>query len=200
MVPGTERHQMGVVSWRRYRNRPGATHIRVTQLVRKTLQLVRVEVRVVPEDVIVTGPRRALNTLMAAQIEIELRRVGDAYVDGRARRNVAAFARLFLLVGAEETRVMALLYDDKCDARLVVALQFDAGLADRRQFVLEQLQELTFGNAVAIQDDAVGFVTAGRFVEHNQQFADHRTQFLYDLLAVLLNAHRGGVTRRMRVH
>lgn len=137
---------------------------------------------------------------MAAQIEVELCRMCDSHVDGRSRRYVSAFPALLFLVSAEEPRVMSLLHHYEGDTRLVVALQFDASLADRRQLVLQQLQELTFGDAVTIEDDAMGFVAAGRFVKHYQELPDHRAQFLYDLLPMLLDSHGGGVTRRMGVH
>lgn len=106
---------------------------------------------------------------MAAKVEIELGGVCDADIDGGAGRNVAALAALLLLVGAEETCVVPLLHHDERDARLVVGLEFDAGLADGRQLVLQQLQKLTLRHAVTVEDDAVRLIPARRFVEHDQK-------------------------------
>jgi len=44
--------------------------------------------------------------------------MGDADVDGRARRDVVRFPHLVLAVDREETRVMAFLHGDERDARL----------------------------------------------------------------------------------
>ena len=62
-------------------------------------------------------------TLMRAQVEVELRGVGDADVHGGAGRDVAALAALLLLVRAEEARVVPLLHHDEGDPRLVVSLE-----------------------------------------------------------------------------
>lgn len=64
-----------------------------------------------------------LYTLVAAQIEVELGGMRDAEVDGGAGGDVARLARLLLLVGAEQPRVVPLLYHDERDARLVLRLQ-----------------------------------------------------------------------------
>lgn len=63
VVARAERHQVRVVRRRRDRHRARAAHVRVAQLVRQALQLVRPEVVVVPEHVVVGGPRRTLRTI-----------------------------------------------------------------------------------------------------------------------------------------
>lgn len=60
VVPCAEGDQMRVVGRRRYGDGASATHVRVTQLVRETLQLVGAEVVVVPKHVVVGRPGRAL--------------------------------------------------------------------------------------------------------------------------------------------
>lgn len=137
---------------------------------------------------------------MTAQVEIELGWVRDADVDGCPRWNISRLAALLLLVRAEQARVMSLLHDDERDARAVVRLQLDARLADRRQLVLQDVRELSFGDSVAVQDDAMRFVPAGGLVEHHQQLAHHAAELLDHLLAVLLNPHGRRVARRMSVH
>ena len=137
---------MGVVGGGGDGDGPGAAHVGVAQLVGQLLQLVRVEVVIVPEHVVVAGPRGALDTcahagsvsntnlympkhspngptLMRAQVEVELRGVGDADVHGGAGGDVAALAALLLLVRAEEARVVPLLHHDEGDPRLVVSLE-----------------------------------------------------------------------------
>ena len=62
-------------------------------------------------------------TLVGAEIEVELCRVGDADVHRGARWNVAALAALLLLVGTEEPRVVTLLDHDESNTWLVVGLE-----------------------------------------------------------------------------
>ena len=63
---------------------------------------------------------------MRAQVEVELRGVGDADVHGGAGGDVAALAALLLLVRAEEARVVPLLHHDEGDPWFVVWLQLQA--------------------------------------------------------------------------
>lgn len=191
---------MRVVSWRRNGNRSGASDVSVAKLVGQALQFVGVEVVVVPQDVIVGRSTCALNTLMTAQVEVEFCRMCDADVDGCTCRNISRLAALFLLVGAEQSRVMALLHDDEGDSRTVISFEFDASFADRRQFVLQNVRELTFGHAVTVENDAMWFVAAGGFVEHDEKFTDHAAEFLDHLLTMLLDANSRCIARRMRVH
>lgn len=67
--------------------------------------------------------RAYLYSLMAAEIKVELSGVRDAEVDGGAGGDVAGLARLLLLVGAEQARVVPLLHHDERDARLILRLQ-----------------------------------------------------------------------------
>ena len=62
MVAGSEGHQVGVVSRGRDGDGPGAPDVGVAQLVGQLLQLVSIEMIIIPEDVVVTWPRRALDT------------------------------------------------------------------------------------------------------------------------------------------
>lgn len=101
VVPGSECHQVSVVCRCWNRNGTGAPDIGVAQLIRQALELVRLEVIVVPQDVVVRRAAGALNSLVTAEIEIELGRMGDAHVHSRTGRNVARFAALFLFVCAE---------------------------------------------------------------------------------------------------
>ena len=135
MVARAERHQMSVVGGRRYGHGSRASHVRVTQLIGQRLQLVRREVIVVPQYVIMRWATRALDAGVRAQVEVELGGMSDARVHGGARRDVARAAALFFAVRAEETCVVTLLHGHKCDARLVARLQFHAGLAYRHELV-----------------------------------------------------------------
>lgn len=97
---------------------------------------------------------------MAAQIEIKLSRMSDTDVDRRSGRYVTTLPALFLLVGAEQPRVVSFLHNDEGDAWLVIGLEFYARLSDRRQLVLQQLQKLALGHAVPVQDYPMGFIAA----------------------------------------
>ncbi len=65
--------------------------------------------------------------------------MSDADVDRRSGRNVPGLSGLFFLVWAEESSVVALLDDDEGYAGLVVRLQLDAGLSNRGQLMLQNL-------------------------------------------------------------
>ena len=94
VIARAEGDEMRVVGRRRDGDATRAAHVGVTQLIRQHLQLVGVEVIVVPQHVVVRRTRRALDAGVAAQVEVELGGVSDADVDRRARRDVAALANL----------------------------------------------------------------------------------------------------------
>ena len=98
VVPGPDGHQVGVVGGGGDGDRPGAPGVGVAQLVGQLLQLVSIEVVVIPEDVVVTRPACALNALVRTKVEVELRRVGDAHVDSGAGRDVAWLNEIEILV------------------------------------------------------------------------------------------------------
>lgn len=110
---------------------------------------------------------------MTAQVEIELSWMRDADVDCCACWNISRLAALFLLVSAEQARVMTLLNDDEGDTGTVVSFKFDTSLADRGQLVLQDVWELAFGDTVAVQNNSVWLVAAGGLVEHHQEFTYH---------------------------
>ena len=69
VVPGSKGDQMCVVSGRGYGHGAGTPHVCVAQLVRQHLQLVRVEVVVVPQHVVVRRSTRALQSNVNVQIK-----------------------------------------------------------------------------------------------------------------------------------
>lgn len=60
VVTGTECHQVGVIGWCRNGDRAGAAHVGVAQLVCEDLQLIRGEMVVIPQHVIVRRPAGSL--------------------------------------------------------------------------------------------------------------------------------------------
>ena len=62
MVAGSEGHQVGVVGRGRDGDGPGAPDVGVAQLVGQLLQLVSIEMIIIPENVIVAGAGSALDT------------------------------------------------------------------------------------------------------------------------------------------
>lgn len=77
-----------------------------------------------------------LNTLMTAKIKVKFGGVCDSDIDCRASGNISRLATLLLLIRTEQSCMMSLLYDNKCDAWSVVCLNFDASLTQCRQFML----------------------------------------------------------------
>ena len=74
---------------------------------------------------------------MRAQVEVELRGVGDADVHGGAGGDVAALAALLLLVRAEEARVVPLLHHDEGDPWFVVSLELGRKYLNRIEKIFE---------------------------------------------------------------
>ena len=60
VVASSEGHEVGIVGWSWERHTSGAAHVRVTQLIRQTLEFVCREVIVVPQHVIVRWTASAL--------------------------------------------------------------------------------------------------------------------------------------------
>ena len=139
---------MSIVSWCGDGDGSCTSNIGVTKLERQLLQFVGVEAVIIPKDMVMAWPRCPLNALMRAQIKVKFCGMGDADVHCGTSRDVARTARLLARISAEQSSVVTLLNHDKSDARFVVWLQFDAGLANCRQFVLQNLQKLTFGHTI----------------------------------------------------
>lgn len=137
---------------------------------------------------------------MTAQVKIELRRMCNAYVDRCTSWYITRFSTLFFLIGTEQSRVMSLLYNNKCDAWPVASFQFDTSFTKCRQFVLQNMRKLSLRHTVTVQNYAVWFITTCRFVKHYQQLTHHTAELLDNFLAMLLDAHSGCISRRMGVH
>ena len=119
VIARAEGDEMRVVGRRRDGDAARAAHVRVTQLIRQHLQLVGVEVIVVPQHVVVRRARRALDAGVAAQVEVELGGMSDADVDRRARRDVAALANLKQVsIHFNETSRMHHRWDSPIPARM----------------------------------------------------------------------------------
>lgn len=200
MVSGPESHQVGIVGRCWYAHRSGAPYVGVAELISETLKLIALKMVVVPEYVIMGRSGSALDTLVTAQVKVKFSGMSNTHIYSGASRNVSTFSALFLFVSTEKSSVMALLHYDKSDSRPVVRLKFYASLANRSQFVLENVEKLALGHGVTVKDNTMGFVATGALVEHNEQLTNHGTEFLNDLLAVLLHADSGGVARGMGVH
>jgi len=137
VIPGSERHQMGVVGRSGNGNRSGTADIGVAELVGELLKLISVKRIVVPEDVVVAGPGGALDALVRTEVEVKLCWMSDGHVHSGSSRDVARLPRLFPLVSAEQSCVMSLLHHDKGDSWAIVSLKLDAGLPDCSELVLE---------------------------------------------------------------
>ena len=70
------------------RSLPGASAVEVAQIVSEGLEVISVEVRVVPEDVVVAGPGGALDSLVGHQVEVSLRGVVYPLVDDSAGQGI----------------------------------------------------------------------------------------------------------------
>jgi len=98
VVPGPEGHQVGVVGRGGDGDGPGAPDVGVAQLVGQLLQLVSIEMIIVPENVVVAGSGGSLDTLMGAEIEVKLGGVSDPDVHRGSGWNVSTLPTLLFLV------------------------------------------------------------------------------------------------------
>lgn len=71
-------------------------HSRVAQVVGKHLHVVRAQLGIVVQYVIVRWPRGALNALVRAQVEVVFDRMRDVLVDNGARSHILQLHKLFL--------------------------------------------------------------------------------------------------------
>ena len=72
----------------------------MAQVVGEGLQIIRVEVAVVPEDVVVAGPGGALDALVRDQVEVTLGGMVDALVHHGPGQSVPIL--VFVVVSREE--------------------------------------------------------------------------------------------------
>ena len=80
-----------------------------------------------------------LYTSVTAQVEVKLGWVSDAHVYGGSGGDVATLADLILLVGAEQSGVVALLHHDEGDSGLITHLQLHARFSHGSQFMRQYL-------------------------------------------------------------
>lgn len=80
-----------------------------------------------------------LDACMAAQIEVELKWVGDVGVHSGPCWDVTTLPNPLILVSTEQAGVMALLHHNICDPRLVVFFQFDACISNGKQLIVKNL-------------------------------------------------------------
>ena len=119
MLPGSVRHQVGVVggggvgdssgapedqglvdALKINKNHENSPAVQMTQVVGEHLQLISSEGAVVPQDLVVAGSAGALDALVTEQVEVSLRRVVDALVHHSPGQSIAV--PVFVVVGWEE--------------------------------------------------------------------------------------------------
>jgi len=77
VISASECDQVSVVGRGRDGDRSGTAHVGVAQLVGQLLQLVSLKPVVIPENVVVSWSGGSLDSLVRAEIEVELCRMGD---------------------------------------------------------------------------------------------------------------------------
>lgn len=100
---------------------------------------------------------------MALDVEIKLERVDNRRVHTGARVAVAAAIGSRGAHG-EESGMVALLDDDKGDVRLVVDVEAAAAGAQRGDLGLEDVGELAFRDAIAVDQDARGLLSTAKII------------------------------------
>jgi len=148
---------MSVVRRRWDADRTSASSVQMAQIVGDRLQFVLRELVVVSQNVVVSWTAGTLNTVMAAQEEIELARMRDDRIDHCAWRNVLAFTALIRLIAAEKSSMMTFLKNDESDFRReILASDRGASVFDAFEFFFQNLRKLSFGHAISIDNDTLG--------------------------------------------
>lgn len=114
----------------------------------------------------------ALDACVAAQIEVKLKWVRDVGIHSGSSWDVTTLSNSLILVSTKKSGVMAFLHHNISDPRLVVLFQFDAGITNGQQLIMEDLRELAFRNPISVEDDT-GRLEAGGLVELDQQLTHH---------------------------
>ena len=73
----------------------------MTEIVSKGLEIICMEVGVIPKDVVVTGPGGALDPLVGHQVEVALCGMVDALVNDSAGKSIAVL--VLIVVSREES-------------------------------------------------------------------------------------------------
>jgi len=89
VVAGPESHKMSIVGWGWDGDGSGAPDVGVAQLIGQLLQFISLKPVIIPEYVVVGWSAGPLDSLVGAQVEVELGGVSDPDVHGGPRRNVA---------------------------------------------------------------------------------------------------------------
>ena len=140
VVSSSKGNEVCIVSGRCYGHASSTSYICMTELIGESLQFVGCKSVVIPNDMIVARTTGALNTCMAAQIEIELGRMSDVVVDCRARWNISTLAALFLAIHTEKSRMMSLLNDHVSNAWLIFFFQFHTRFPNRIKLIKLKLK------------------------------------------------------------
>ena len=85
VIASPEGHQVGVVGRGGDGDRPGAPDVGVAELVGQLLELISVEMVIIPEDVIVTGTGGALDTCKGRSVKVLA--VSSVYLGGSRDRS-----------------------------------------------------------------------------------------------------------------
>lgn len=199
VVSCPESHQAGIVGRCWDRDGTCASYISVAQLVCQDLELICCETVVIPKDIVMGRSAGTLDACMAAQIEVKLKRVGDVGVHSGPSWDVTTLPNSLILVSTKKAGVMAFLHHDVSDPRLVVLFQFDAGITNGQQLIVEDLWELAFRDPISVEDDS-GRLEAGGLVKLDEQLTHHVGQVFNDLLPRSLNPHSSTISAGVGVH
>lgn len=207
MESGTSCNNVRIVHRRHNRHCAGGASVQVAEVVGQALQIVRGEIIVILQDLVVGRPRSAQEARMALDIKVELKGVDDHGVDASARLAVAA-AIGALGVHGEEPGMVALLDDHIGDFWVVVGLQAVASCTDTGNLGFQHGRELALRDSVAVDQDTLRFLSTSRFLpttiekkkkrfnkENSNRFAWKHEEFHLRLVVLLekLDGHVGQI-------
>ena len=94
-------------------------------------------------------------------------------IDSCTRRDVPTFATLFFLLRTEQAGVVSFLHYNKRHSGFVISFKFNAGFTNSGQLVLQNMQELAFGDTITVKNYSVRFIPPSAFVKPNKKFRHH---------------------------
>ena len=105
-----------------------------------------------------------LDSIMTAQIKVELVRMCDTAVHRCTRRNIPCPANFIWLVFTEQSHMMALLNHNKSNPRSIIFFKHNTGLLHSPHLMNKNLVKLSLADSVAVKDDlarlklSIGFI------------------------------------------
>lgn len=156
MKPCTPPDEMCIIHRRNNTHNPRTPRIDVTKVITQCLDIVHGKFILINQNGIMRRTRSPLQTRVGKQKVVVELWVHDIVVDDGSRRTVASTVRVATVDG-EEAGVVTFCDNDEGNAGTVSLLEGFASGTDCFDFCFDDMRKLTFGDAVAEEQNTFGF-------------------------------------------